>query len=173
MLFFKRIFNYIFVKIKNRTLKSLSISISRKAIYGKYVRLNENVIIESGVNIGSYSYVNNNSNIISGSIGNYCSISYNVLIGPDEHPLNEKTTSPYAYNRFNIKYIQNAPPVIGNDVWIGANVVILRGVTIGNGAVIGAGCIVTRNVDDFEIVGGVPCHTIRYRKSVDLGWCDE
>ena len=53
--------------------------------------------------------------------------------------------------------------VIKNDVWIGANVVVLRGVTVGNGAVLAAGAIVTRDVPDFAIVGGIPARIIRYR----------
>ena len=56
------------------------------------------------------------------------------------------------------KYIR-----IDNDVWIGANVTILDGVHIGNGAIIAAGVVVTKNVDAFSIVGGVPAKTIKYR----------
>ncbi len=52
---------------------------------------------------------------------------------------------------------------IGNDVWIGANVVILPGVTIGDGAVLAAGAVVTKNVEPYAIVGGVPATVIRYR----------
>ncbi len=55
------------------------------------------------------------------------------------------------------------PVVIKNDVWIGANVVVLRGVTVGNGAVLAAGAIVNKDVPDFAIVGGVPAKIIRYR----------
>lgn len=54
---------------------------------------------------------------------------------------------------------------IGNDVWIGANVVILQGVHIGDGAIIAAGAVVTKDVDDYAIVGGVPAKLIRYRFS--------
>ena len=52
---------------------------------------------------------------------------------------------------------------IGDDVWIGANAVILPGVRIGDGAVIGAGAVVTRSVEARAIVGGVPARVIRYR----------
>ena len=52
---------------------------------------------------------------------------------------------------------------IERDVWIGANAIILPGVTIGEGAVIGAGSVVTRDVSEFSIVGGVPAKLIRYR----------
>jgi maltose O-acetyltransferase len=51
--------------------------------------------------------------------------------------------------------------VVGNDVWIGAGVIIVQGVTIGNGAIIAAGSVVTRNVEPNTIVGGVPAKFIK------------
>ena len=61
--------------------------------------------------------------------------------------------------------------VIGKDVWIGAGAVILRGVKVGNGAVVGANAVVTKDVDSFSIVGGVPAKLIKYRfnkEKIDL-----
>ncbi|NUN63516.1 acyltransferase [Pseudanabaena biceps] len=55
------------------------------------------------------------------------------------------------------------PVIIGDDVWIGSHAVILPGITIGNGAVIGAGCVVTKNVEPFDIVVGVPSRVLRKR----------
>lgn len=52
---------------------------------------------------------------------------------------------------------------IGNDVWIGANVIITKSIKIGNGAVIAAGSIVTKDVDAFSIVGGVPAKKLKMR----------
>lgn len=57
----------------------------------------------------------------------------------------------------------NREIIIGNDVWIGANTIILPGVNIGDGAVIAAGAVVTRDVDCYAIVGGVPAKLIKYR----------
>lgn len=53
------------------------------------------------------------------------------------------------------------PSKVGNDVWIGGNVVILPGITIGNGSVIGAGAVVTKNVPSEVIVAGNPAVTLR------------
>ena len=58
---------------------------------------------------------------------------------------------------------KNKAVVIGNDVWIGANVIILPGVNIGDGAVIAAGAVVTKNVGPYEIVGGNPAKLIKKR----------
>jgi acetyltransferase-like isoleucine patch superfamily enzyme len=57
----------------------------------------------------------------------------------------------------------SAPIVVGSDVWIGANCVVLKGVTIGDGAIIAAGSIVTKSVDAYTIVGGAPAKLIRVR----------
>ena len=54
---------------------------------------------------------------------------------------------------------------LGNDVWVGAHTVILRGVNVGNGAVIAAGAVVTKDVPDYAVVAGVPARVLRYRIS--------
>lgn len=68
---------------------------------------------------------------------------------------------------------------IGNDVWIGGRAIISRGVTIGDGAIIASGSIVTKDVEPYSIVGGVPAKVIRYRftdqqieKLEELQWWD-
>jgi len=53
--------------------------------------------------------------------------------------------------------------VIGNDVWIGANVLAIAGIKIGDGAIVAAGSVVTKDVPPYAIVGGVPAKIIRYR----------
>lgn len=55
--------------------------------------------------------------------------------------------------------------VIGNDVWLGKNVIITNGAKIGNGVIAGAGAVITKNVPDYAIVAGVPARIIRYRYS--------
>ena len=60
------------------------------------------------------------------------------------------------------------PVVIGNDVWIGREALILSGVTIGDGAVIGARAVVTRDIAPYSIVAGNPARHLKYRFPEDI-----
>ncbi len=126
----------------------------------------------SNLELGDYSYIGRNSMINNAKIGKFCSIGPNLVCGYGIHPTNGITTSPmfYANNKSNgftlcdeTKIEETKLISIGNDVWIGINVTILDGVKIGNGAVIAAGSVVTKNVPDYAIYGGVPAKLIRYR----------
>ncbi len=61
-----------------------------------------------------------------------------------------------------------APIRIGKNVWIGSNAAILPGVTIGDGAIVAAGAVVTRDVPENAIVGGVPAKVIRHLREEEL-----
>ena len=151
------------------TANIMSSRVSRSAHIGDGVEIHPAVVIGEGVTIGAHSYVNSGAMITSGTIGKFCSIGYGTQIGHYEHPLVYLSTSPFMYSRRSLVGGQadwcelSAPPVIGNDVWIGCNAIILQGVTIGNGAVIAAGAVVTRSVAAYAIVGGAPAHVIRFR----------
>ena len=58
---------------------------------------------------------------------------------------------------------EEKPVIIGNDVWIGTRVTIMGGVTVGDHSIIAAGAVVTKNVPDYAVVGGVPATIIKYR----------
>jgi len=118
------------------------------------------------------STVHKTSYIGSGSqIGAFCSIASDVVIGGGHHPTEWVGTSQVFYEgggQFKGRFAKlKRPPVkktrILNDVWIGQRALIAQGVTIGNGAVIGMGSVVTKDVPDYAIVGGVPAKLIRYR----------
>lgn len=133
---------------------------SLKARYGNGVSIADTVIVSSDVSIGKYSYVNPHSTLENCTVGNYCSISAGVNICPGEHDLYAISTHPF----FARDEMPKRPSVvIGHDVLISLNAVILKGVHIGNGAVIGAGAVVTKDVEPYEIVGGVPAKHIRWR----------
>ena len=86
-------------------------------------------------------------------IGNNVMIGPNTLITTVGHPLSPKGRRQY--------HAFAQPVRIGNDVWIGGNVTILPGVTIGNNVVVAAGAVVTKDVSDNTLVGGVPARKIK------------
>ena len=103
-------------------------------------------------------------------IGKFCSIAGNVQIflGGD-HRVDWITTYPFAeLMPDNYPDIKGSPKskgdvIIGNDVWIGNDVKIMSGVHIGDGAVIAGSAVVTKDVEPYEVVGGVPAKHIKYR----------
>lgn len=136
-----------------------------------------NVVVNSSLNnckIDDYSYVGSDSNINNCIIKKFTSIGPNVKIGLGEHPSRDfLTTHPTFYSdnkpfkTFADKtyFKEYSYTTIGNDVWIGANSVIKGGVVIGDGAIIASGSVVTKDVDPYSILGGVPAKHIRYRFS--------
>ena len=64
--------------------------------------------------------------------------------------------------------INKTTPYIGNDVWIGTNVVIMRGIKIGDGAIVAAGSIVTKDIPPYTIVAGCPAKIIKYRFAEEI-----
>ena len=102
-------------------------------------------------------------------IGKFCAIASNVRILVDaNHRTDWISTYPFQGVVRGAAWKAGHPSgkgdmVIGNDVWIGQDVLIVPGVQIGDGAVVAAGSVVTRNVSDYEIVGGNPARHIRSR----------
>lgn len=97
-------------------------------------------------------------------IGKFCSIGGNVqiLLG-GEHHHEWITTYPFDVLLDGMTAKSKGDVEIGSDVWIGDDAMILSGVRIGDGAVIGAKALVTKDVQAYEIVGGVPAEHIRWR----------
>lgn len=117
----------------------------------------------SGENkIGEYTYVGFNCIITQSTIGRYCSIANNVSIGIGEHKINRVSTNSIFY-KDPFKTLTEKECIIGNDVWIGSNVIIRRGVTVGNGSIIGSNSFVNKDVKPFEIVAGSPAKHIKMR----------
>ena len=153
---YKRIKMSIFNKKNHTNIRSVLANLN--AVYGKNVRVDAGTRVATDVIIGDFSYVNHDSSLQHCDIGKYCSISSNVNIAPNNHNLSGITTHPIGDIDSPVKRV-----VIGNDVLISLNVVILEGVHIGDGAVIGAGAVVTHDVGKYEIWGGGPAKFIRYR----------
>lgn len=108
------------------------------------------------VHLGSHVYANFNLVLVDDThiyIGDHVMIGPNVVICTGTHPISPK---------LRLKQAQyNLPVKIGNNVWIGANSVILPGVTIGDNTIIGAGSIVTKDIPENVIAVGNPCKVSR------------
>lgn len=126
------------------------------------------------VEFGLYSYC---VNLKPGSlppgtvVGRFCSIANGIKILRRDHPAQRISQSPLFF-RHNVGFVREDripaltknPLQIGNDVWIGTNVIITPGCRkIGDGAIIAAGSVVTHDVPSFAIVGGVPARVLRKR----------
>ncbi|EJB5285257.1 CatB-related O-acetyltransferase [Vibrio vulnificus] len=135
-----------------------------------------------GFVVGKYSYgyeqfwgKNNNGRYLA-SIGSFTAVADNVIIAAGNHPIQFISLSGILYDRSfgfvdqNVSIgdvTNNSKVVIGSDVWIGCNVTILPGVKISDGAVVAAGSVVTKDVEPFSIVAGVPARHKKYRFTDD------
>ncbi len=138
----------------------LKVGKNSKCNIGKFLMIDGPVYIKilenSKINIGDNCFFNHNCCITamdSITIGNDCMFANNVTIIDHNHTiLNNKASK----DNYDIKQI-----TIGNNVWCGANVIILKGTKIGNNSIIAAGAVVNTNVPDNEIWGGVPARKIK------------
>ncbi len=136
-------------------------------------------------NVGKHTYFSHSTHIANKKdvyIGKYYSLANGVCIGVGNHPYENLTTHPFIYMDNDIQLYGDMPvakenktampegnkTIIGNDVWIGHNAIVLDGVKIGDGAIIGAGAVVTKDVEPYAIVGGVPAKVIKYRFAKEI-----
>lgn len=156
-----------------------------KMIIQRHLKKKAPYLIESTNNItaGKMSY-HNGGFIIQGSqevkIGSYCAFGENIRIITDNHDYNYPVMQYTFYKHYFGKKHPGAlqyPPnkertkggvEIGSDVWIGHNTVILSGVKIGNGAILGTGSIVTKDVEPYSIVSGIPARKIKMRFNEEI-----
>lgn len=142
------------------------------------------------VELGDYSYLGPRCMAGDATIGKFCAIAAEVRIGAPNHPMDRPSMHRFSYcpeyysanavrdDAFFAQRKQDRT-VIGNDVWIGHGVIVLPGVKIGDGAVLAAGAVVSRDVQPYTIVGGVPAKIIRERfsrsiaeKLASIAWWD-
>lgn len=159
----------------------------RKSVLGEYVKIDRNTLVQN-CNIGSYTYTGPFDMIFNAEIGKFSSISYGVTIGPPEHDYKRMSMHPFIYSSEydlidNDKLLPNNKfdkiCKIGNDVWIGCNSTVLRGVEIPDGCVIGANTVVTKTPKPYSIVVGCPGTMIKLRfkseiieKLLEIKWWD-
>ena len=156
----------------------------------------KNVITDPNINVGDYTMYNdfvydprdfqknnvlyhypiNNDRLI---LGKFCSIACGAkfIFTSANHTLSSLSTYPFPLffeewdlDKKNVtdSWDNKGDIVIGNDVWIGYEAIVMQGVTIGDGAIIGTRAIVTKDVPPYTIVGGVPAKPIRKRFSDEV-----
>ena len=156
----------------------------------------KNVVTDSGITVGDYTMYNdfvndpkefqknnvlyhypiNHDKLI---IGKFCSIACGArfVFTSANHTLQSLSTYPFplffeewGLDKANVtdSWDNKGDIVIGNDVWIGYEAVVMSGVTIGDGAIVGARAVVTKDVPPYTIVGGVPAKPIRKRFSEEV-----
>lgn len=163
--------------IRYRKYRSNGSWVAPSAVVDKESILNGNNKIYSDVKLnkvsaGRFTYVGPESKIALTTIGSFCSIGRRVSIGLGFHPSNWLSTHPSFYSMGgqttktfskSNQFIENKPISIGHDVWIGADAIVLDGITIGTGSIVAAGAVVTSDVRPYSIVAGVPAREIKRR----------
>lgn len=148
-----------------------------------HVRIYPGCVVNDTV-VGDWTYLARRCEVKNATIGRYCSIGSEVIIGPGRHPVDRFSTSPVFYSPSSPcgSYVDGPafeeylPVTIGNDVWIGSRAIVLDGVRIGDGAIIGAGAIVTRDIPAGAVAVGAPAKVISQRSAWEKGpkgWYDQ
>lgn len=154
-------------------------AVIKNATLGRFTEIYERCSIEDA-EVGDYSYVVRDSEIWCATIGKFVNIASHARINAPNHPTWRATLHHFTYRAENywpdaeaeeqfFNWRRENRVVIGHDVWIGHGATVLPGVTVGNGAVIGAGAVVSRDVQPYTIVGGVPATLIRERFDAATG----
>ncbi|SCB08684.1 DapH/DapD/GlmU-related protein [Rhizobium hainanense] len=142
------------------------------------------------VELGDFSYLGPRCIVGDATIGKFCAIATEVRIGAPNHPMDRPSMHRFTYcpEYYSADAVRDHAffdrrkedrAVIGNDVWIGHGVIVLPGVKVGNGAVLAAGAVVTKDVQPYTIVGGIPAKFIRERftrtvaeRLISIAWWD-
>jgi len=131
-------------------------SLGRRSVIESFSCINNAV---GDVIIGDYTRIGLHNTIIGPvTIGNHVNLAQGITVTALNHNFDDTD------QRIDEQGVSTKAVTIGDDVWIGANAVILPGVTIGRHAVVAAGAVVTKDVPDYCVVGGVPAKIIRKLK---------
>ena len=145
----------------------------RQADIGRCCEILDDTHVEYA-SLGDYSYLGHRCMVSDAQIGRFCAIATGVRIGAPNHPMHRPSMHRFTYcpeyysldaERDHAFFAERRSDrvVVGHDVWIGHQAILLPGVTVGNGAVIAAGAVVSRDVASYSVVGGVPARLIRPR----------
>lgn len=160
-----------------------------ETLFGRYCEIGKGSRVAFS-EIGDYSYCDRYADIANTTVGKFANIASFTRIGPTDHPMHRASLHHFLYRTpdyFDGEGIDEAffahrksrRATIGHDTWIGHGAVVRPEVTVGHGAVVAAMAVVTRPVDPYTIVGGVPAQVIRPRfapaiadRMMALGWWD-
>lgn len=157
--------------------------------YGRYVEIGKGTRL-SNVVMGDYSYTDRYADLANVKVGKFSNIAAFARIGATDHPLTTASLHHFMYR--SPDYWDDAEvdeawfakrrarmAYIGHDTWIGAGAQIRPEVTLGHGAVVAGGAIVTKDVDPYMIVAGIPAKPLRPRfekgfadRMMALAWWD-
>jgi acetyltransferase-like isoleucine patch superfamily enzyme len=145
--------------------KRLVVRNARGITLGTRVEIEHDVYLklagsEARLAIGDYTFVGVRCSF---HVASSVTIGAHTLIG-DDVVIADHTHGSAAAHRLDEQGIRSAPVSIGDDVLLNPHVVIIAGVTIGNGAIVGAGAVVTKDVEPYTIVAGVPARVIGRRE---------
>lgn len=125
--------------------------------------------------VGDYSYLMERVQLDFAEIGKFGNVASQARLGPTNHPIHRPTAHHFTYrseiyelgerDEEIFEWRAEQPVEIGHDVWIGHNATVLPDVTVGNGAVVAAGAVVSRDVEPYTVVAGVPAEPIDRRFS--------
>ena len=144
--------------------KRLVVRYARGIVLGTRVEIEHDVYLklvkrEARLAIGDYAFIGRGCEL---DVAESVTIGAHALLAPGVF-ITDHTHTHAAKKRLDEQGTCSAPVTIGDDAWLGVNCVILAGVTIGTGAVVGAGAVVTKSVDPYAIVAGVPARVIGKR----------
>ena len=166
-----------------------SSTVLRECVLGQFTDVAERCLLAE-TTLGDYSYIERHVEAIYTDIGKFCAIAADVRINALSHPIDRISQHKITY-RPNEYFLfakvdkgfrearKQARVTVGHDVWIGHGAIIMPGISIGHGAVVAAGAVVTKDVEPFAIVAGVPARRIKWRfkksirtRIIDLAWWD-
>ncbi|WP_407314444.1 chloramphenicol acetyltransferase [Desulfosporosinus sp. SB140] len=156
---------------------------------GQYTQVGIYNVLEN-VKLNDFSYTGRFCTLQNADVGKFSNIADMVRVGPVFHPLERPSLHHFTYRRMKYGFAESDDEsffqwrgeqrvTVGHDTWIGHGAVIMPNVHIGNGAVIGSGAVVTKDVDPYSIVVGVPAKPIKkrfeedtVRKLEEIKWWD-
>ncbi len=166
--------------ILKHALRNLNIKLSQGVtgfqrnatlVLEEHVSINASTTEFDRLEVGAYTFIRRGSELLNiAAIGRFCSIGNNVVLGQNarSHPIEWVSTRHFENAALHKESEDTSQTIIGCDVWIGREAMIMKGVSIGTGAIIGARSIVTRDIPPYAIAVGAPARIVKYRHTPEM-----